>query len=348
MFRTCSHIFAWIAVSLLDRSGGATTTDHSRPEVACASSSPSVLALSTYLTNQPTAMMSQFVSVNSIPQLRPDPHQILSRPSSSTCDQLIGDVLIAIGVTALTAPFLTIIDKALVQQSFGSHSIATSCVHSTLTMLRNPMQFVRSPTFCIMWFTYGATYSAANCLKTLTDNSTALFVGTTAVNSSASLVKDRAYAKMFGASVQAVPRVSYGLWIARDFTVIGSSFVLPATVAKHLESTIGMEQVDAIKIAQLGTPLVAQLVAGPLHFMGLDHCNRNLSQLSLSQRWTSRWAAVQGSFVEVVAARMLRIIPGYGIAGVLNTELRSKWKAHVAQRPLLASAPSVPRNQRSL
>jgi len=177
----------------------------------------------------------------SLPEISTLPNVVFP---SNLGEKLLGDVLVAASVTAAVAPFLTIVDKALVQRSAGSHTIFSSAVQSIGGMLRNPVAYFRSPTYLRMWATYAATYSAANSLRTLTEhqeytatrkgasNQTAtgtLFVGTTAVNSGASLVKDQAYARLFGIATTGavVPRISYGLWMARDFTVIGSSFVLP-------------------------------------------------------------------------------------------------------------------------
>jgi hypothetical protein len=41
-----------------------------------------------------------------------------------------------------------------------------------------------------------------------------------------------------------------------------------------------------------------------------------------------------GSFREVVAARMVRILPGYGVAGVWNTSLRGQWRDLLIRRQI--------------
>ena len=93
--------------------------------------------------------------------------------------------------------------------------------------------------FLMMWATYGLTYAAANSVRTVSEEyrltaeqgQAALFSATTAVNSAATMLKDRAYAKMFGQNAtRAVPMVTYGLWGMRDCMVIGSSFVMPKVV----------------------------------------------------------------------------------------------------------------------
>jgi hypothetical protein len=204
---------------------------------------------------------------------------------------LVGDFAIAAFVTATVAPALTVVDKALVERSALSHTLLQSAQQSVMGMLRNPLAYLKSPTFLWMWATYASTYAAANSLRTLmeyrdikkaaevsndaqeTSSSTAahptmlLFVGTTIVNSSASVVKDRAYAQLFGNAMSpSVPTMSYCLWIARDCTVVGSSFVLPPIVSRVIQEndllpSLSSEQ--TLKVAQIVSPATAQF--WPVH-----------------------------------------------------------------------------------
>jgi hypothetical protein len=277
-------------------------------------------------------------------------------------ERLLGDVAIGSAVTAVVSPFVTVIDKALVQRSAGTHTVVGSAILSVTSMLRNPVAYFKSPTFLWMWATYAATYSVANSIKTimehkemkeaadsnrpiaktdapasssLSNSASAVFVGTTFANSGACLMKDRAYAQLFGsASASAtVPAVSYGLWILRDISVIGSSFILPDYVAPVVKESWNVSSTTAHHIAQVGTPMAAQLVASPLHFLGLDCYNRPLSHLtSTSSRWLERSRFLTSSFAEVSLARMIRVLPGYGIAGVWNKQLRDQWRSHMMQR----------------
>mmetsp|Transcript_2611 Transcript_2611/g.6597 ORF Transcript_2611/g.6597 Transcript_2611/m.6597 type:complete len:318 (-) Transcript_2611:156-1109(-) len=168
--------------------------------------------------------------------------------------------------------------------------------------------------------------------------STAAFLLTTAANSWAALCKDRAYAQLFGnhpngnATALRVPRMSYGLWLCRDLTVIGSSFVLPPMVAKYMDTVVlGSNNGDpttppspqSLAAAQFLTPLTAQLVAGPLHYLGLDYATR--PNCTLPQRW----ASLRANLSSVISARMVRILPGYGVAGVWNQQGRQAWKEQV-------------------
>lgn len=59
----------------------------------------------------------------------------------------------------------------------------------------------------------------------------------TAVNMSAGVAKDAAFAKMFGAGgakPPPVPLASFGLFAGRDLLTIGAGFILPKLVASTL------------------------------------------------------------------------------------------------------------------
>jgi hypothetical protein len=160
----------------------------------------------------------------------------------------------------------------------------------------------------------------------------AVLVGTGMVNCSVSLLKDRAYAKLFGGTNNVTgkfPAATYGAWICRDFTGIGASFVLPPIVARHTHDQYGYEYQTAQRHAQLVVPVLAQLVVGPLHFLGYDCYNYP----TLRSRW-DRIVALRTAFVPLVTARMIRVLPGYGIAGVYNTSLRQQWREYITSPQL--------------
>jgi hypothetical protein len=269
-------------------------------------------------------------------------------------EKMVGDVLVAAGVTFCVAPFLTVVDKAIVHSAAGSYTLVQSGMESIQGIFRSPAAYFRSPTFLLMWGVYAATYSTANCLKTLAEHQEysqarrssasnldggkmGIFLGTTAVNTSASLMKDRAYAQMFGSSAvtsSAIPRMSYAFWMARDFSVIGSSFILPDLVSGRLVEEYGMDPKTAQSFSQLACPVAAQFIAGPLHYMGLDLYNRNLGTKSWSEAMIDRSRSLFRGFVPVVAARIARIAPGYGVGGVFNTRLRGAWRDQLINREI--------------
>ena len=317
--------------------------------------------------------------------------------------KLLGDALVALGVTFGISPFLTVIDKAIVESAAGTTSILASCRTSLYSIARQPLDYIKSPTFLLMWGVYGLTYTTANAFKTLEEhvtynreyhrqqalispgtqdetpsthrsnsrdnsNSTTMFtlgafLGTTLVNSGSSMIKDRAYAKMFSSSATSTsttprnfPKATYALWMLRDFSVIGSSFLLPDLVATRLleHGYVGgrnsnrrsssnqegngegdrdiLEEKERVRqLLQLGLPVVAQVIAGPLQYVGLDLYNRNLDHLTTPQAVADRAKHVARGVLPVIGARIARIVPGYSLGGVANTHLRTMWRDQVQQ-----------------
>jgi hypothetical protein len=213
-----------------------------------------------------------------------------------------------------------------------------------------------------MWAVYAATYSTANCLKTISEHQEYLhrrererqpstktsqghesfgkagvFVGTALVNSSASIWKDRAYARMFGTTGAAakVPSVTLGLWATRDCLVIGSSFILPELLSSHLKDMYpDLDAKDSQRVAQFSLPIMTQFLAGPIQLLGLDFYNRPLSNLSVTEATMDRARFVARGFASVVTARIARIAPGYGIGGVLNTAWRDSYRDYLIEKEM--------------
>mmetsp|Transcript_7845 Transcript_7845/g.19216 ORF Transcript_7845/g.19216 Transcript_7845/m.19216 type:complete len:409 (+) Transcript_7845:68-1294(+) len=275
--------------------------------------------------------------------------------------KLAGDALVAAGVTFGVSPFLTVVDKAIVESTAGTSSILSSAANSIKSMARNPVEYFKSPTFLLMWAVYSATYTTANAFKTLEDHAKysvdrsgsssnsnknagmfkmAAFLGTTVVNSGASMLKDRAYAKMFSGSTSssAIPKTTYALWMMRDLSVIGSSFLLPDLVSAKMVEYYNeeMDRERARSLCQIGLPVLAQFVAGPFQYLGLDVYNRNLSNLTTTQAIVDRSRQLSKGIAPVIAARIARIIPGYSIGGVANTKLRNAWREKLLERDVAA------------
>lgn len=196
-----------------------------------------------------------------------------SRPTSiqdtDLTDKLFGDVTCGLLSTLFVSPFVSIVDKAIVERTSARKPILKSMLNTTSQIFRDPKAYLKSPLFLMMWFVYGSTYVTANSIKTFVEHSeykqlesterhrrsnniqsnnqssfgkTAIFACTTIVNSGSSLLKDRVYATMFSsasttatATAKKIPLLTYGLWCTRDFMVIGSSFVLPELMSDKLQ-----------------------------------------------------------------------------------------------------------------
>jgi hypothetical protein len=81
-----------------------------------------------------------------------DTNKVEREPASAQLmGRLVGDIAIGVGVTFCVAPFLTVVDKAIVQRAAGSHSLRNSGIESLASIARNPIRYLKSPTFLWMW-----------------------------------------------------------------------------------------------------------------------------------------------------------------------------------------------------
>lgn len=279
--------------------------------------------------------------------------------------KLTGDILVAVSITFGVSPILSVIDKAIVQKAAGTHSILQSSLDTTVNIARNPGNFIKSPVFLAMWGVYAATYSIANCLKTMVEHNEqvriqniqdrhfnsknsmsessessygmtkfGVFAATTAVNSSTTMLKDKFYAKHFGTATAAVkvPMITYGLWSLRDCMVIGSSFILPDIMSGILQEHSELDKKSALRISQFACPIVAQFAAGPVQLLALDIYNRPLHSMTFQQMASERIRFQVQNFGAIVGARIARIAPAYGVGGIGNTYFRDKWRDRVLKK----------------
>ena len=160
---------------------------------------------------------------------------------------------------------------------------------------------------------YTGTYGTANTLRTLfeaydADPTVALCVGVTSVNTSLSMVKDRALAQIFGAAsaVKGVPLAAYGWWLGRDAVTMGMVFTAPPRVSSALQGALGWSSGVADTVATLAIPVIIQPVTTFCHLWGLDVCKRP-SDVTVG----SRLSVMSKCYGESLIARTGRIFVPY-------------------------------------
>lgn len=239
--------------------------------------------------------------------------------------RLTSDLLSALSAGVLVAPIVCAIDKAIMENASGRHSLGASL----LTSLRRPLPLLMSRPFALVLALYTSTYLSANMLDTgastvrnqpasTTTSGMGKFAATSATNLSLSLYKDASFTKMFGtpSSVpRRVPGVTYALFAARDCLTVFASFNVPAILAPILPLSNEMEQyASRASVAQFVAPAAVQVVSTPIHLLGLDLYNR--------PDGSRRMAKVAANWVKSAFARMARIVPAFGVGGVVNTRVR--------------------------
>lgn len=78
------------------------------------------------------------------------------------------------------------------------------------------------------------------------------------------------------------------------------------------------KHISAASAAQFVAPAAIQLISTPLHLLGLDLYNRD-GKLGARERMVK----VRKDWLKSSFARMARIIPAFGVGGVVNTKVRA-------------------------
>ncbi len=226
------------------------------------------------------------------------------------------------------APAISIVDKAIVSNASGKEKLVSCLINGFKTFFTKPIHFLRQPAFLMIWGVYGGTYVVANSIESIAERSKTSptapkFVGSSATNISLSVLKDKAYARMFGVGEpKPFPSICLGLFATRDCMTILASFTLPSMVGKAINKQFNIEQQNADNLAQLTVPCVMQFMSCPLHLYGLDRYNRPDPTLNFS----NRFSRVRQEYLKTAFARVARILPAFGVGGVVNKYVRKSGK----------------------
>jgi hypothetical protein len=118
-----------------------------------------------------------------------------------------------------------------------------------------------------------------------------------------------------------IPKVSLSLFCLRDSLTIFASFNLPPLVAPLIPDVLASTPSSKAALAQFSIPAGVQLFSTPLHLLGLDLYNRQpVDGLPVAERW----ARVKRDWAPSCLARIGRIVPAYGVGGVVNTRMRQR------------------------
>ena len=225
----------------------------------------------------------------------------------------------------VVAPFLMCVDRAVVAHTAGNSpggSLFGAIGSAAYEFMSRPRSAFGSSALWMVAGVYGATYATANLCDVLGERNraepvartTVKFTATTAANMGCSIIKDAAFARMFGAaaaSLAPVPTASYMLFATRDCFTIGGAFIVPGMLASSMEAA-GTAEGTANTMAQLMSPPLMQVICTPLHLLALDFVNSTTATSS------QRASAITRSLGAALAARSLRMLPAYGIGGLLN------------------------------
>jgi hypothetical protein len=227
--------------------------------------------------------------------------------------------------------------RAIMENASGRAPIKESLRASFRSLILSPKSMFFSKPFGLICMLYGGTYLTANTLDTITSTVTAQdatlvtsgplkFAASSTANIGLCLIKDRKFAQLFGPSgpPRPVPMPTMILFAMRDCMTIFASFNIPPLIGPSMSRHMGEleETISAQTIAQFAAPAAIQLVSTPMHLLGLDLYNR-----PHGEGWRSRASIIWKNWGISAAARVCRIVPAFGVGGVINKNVRSKGMA---------------------
>ncbi|KAH8552518.1 hypothetical protein BGW37DRAFT_288592 [Umbelopsis sp. PMI_123] len=246
------------------------------------------------------------------------------------------DMAAAASSSFAVSPFIAIVDRSIIENTNGKTPLVQGLKQGFATFFSQPHKFITTRQFRLVYAIYFGTYLTANVIDTSCEyldrdqrqTSAAKFVGTTAINMSVCIYKDRAFTRMFGTvATKPLPALSYLLFATRDSLTIAASFNAPPIVSKWMQ-TEGILNNKKISdtISQLTCPAMMQVFSTPLHLLGLDMYNN--AKATPGQRFS----LIRRVYVKTTLARVGRIAPAFGIGGVGNNYVRS-YRQHLLAKP---------------
>ena len=231
--------------------------------------------------------------------------------------------------------------RAVAERVSGRTSFVGSFQNSLYCFILRPHTFLLARPSSIIMLLYSSTYLTANTIDTMMTSTTqqdqpaassttttssglVKFGAVSLVNMSLALYKDCQFTKMFGTiAPRPLPPASYALLALRDSLTIFASFNLPPILAPKLPQSIEdyhyYFHFTRLSVAQFTVPALAQIANTPLHLLGLDLYNRRSGALTV---W-DRWRKVRRDWRATCVARMGRVVPAFGVGGVVNYRVRA-------------------------
>ncbi|KAK0744955.1 hypothetical protein B0T21DRAFT_408021 [Apiosordaria backusii] len=243
------------------------------------------------------------------------------------------DLISAASAAVLVAPIISIIDRSIMENASGRSPFLTSLRTSLTTFLTSPKTILFSKPFALIFAVYGGTYLTANTLDTYLSTTQSLppthvssgpgkFFAPSTANIALGIYKDQVFARLFGPPGIARPVTlpTYILFAVRDCMTIFASFNVPGLLGPKIEQGLSeswkKSGPSGQTMAQFAAPAAVQVFSTPAHLWGLDIYNRpGVSRAERIKQVARNWGVS-------TAARICRIVPAFGVGGVVNVKVR--------------------------
>lgn len=142
-------------------------------------------------------------------------------------------------------PINTIVDKSVIENANGKTPLWSGVANGLKNMVSRPKMFFTAYEFKWILAVYQATYVTSNLADHYVvpwlDPAISKLMAVFAVNTTFSLLKDKALTQRFGhGEPRRFPWSSLNLFFLRDIIAMASAFTLPAILGKEMEKKFDM------------------------------------------------------------------------------------------------------------
>ncbi|KAK4671401.1 hypothetical protein QC764_600600 [Podospora pseudoanserina] len=292
-----------------------------------------ILAVATSpLTTTTTAIMDAKTTTTTTSAVPPS-EQTTKWNTKNLPFRLGADLASAASAAVLVAPIISVIDRSIMENASGRSPLLTSLRTSLTTFLTSPKTMFLSKPFGLIFALYGGTYLTANTLDTYLSTTQSLpptyvssgpekFIASSTANIGICIYKDQVFVRLFGPPgiTRPVTLPSYALFAMRDCMTIFASFNVPGLLGPRIQERLSegwrRSGPTGATMAQFAAPAAVQVFSTPVHLWGLDIYNRPGVGVGERVRLVVRNWGVS------TAARVCRIVPAFGVGGVVNFKVR--------------------------
>lgn len=234
------------------------------------------------------------------------------------------DICCGIMSGILLSPIITIIDKAVFQNASGKSKLGNSIKNSFISLYNNPKNIFIQIEYRYIFLIYFGTYSSSNLIDSFCSQKNIKadylkFFGISFMNSFLVFLKDRAFVKFNGIiEPKRIPFKTMYFWGVRDSLTILCAFIIPNKIQNFLENKKKFPRQKAQNLSQIFCPIFLQFFSTPLHLLGLNYYNIEIKNFSLRKRLNF----VRKEYFKSVGARMVSVLPAYGIGAIFNNSTR--------------------------
>uniref|UniRef100_A0A7S2IXN7 Solute carrier family 40 protein n=1 Tax=Haptolina brevifila TaxID=156173 RepID=A0A7S2IXN7_9EUKA len=193
---------------------------------------------------------------------------------------LMSDACAATCAGCVCSPLVAVIDEAITLSAAGKKDLWPAIGSKLVSIAKAPASFFFSAPFLWLWAVYAVTYASANTVESIAkalghSPATPVLLCSTFANMGMCLLKDAAFAKMFGSSDKDTDEKKkraglsakvLSIWFARDIVTQFFVFTLPLILQGKVPDLV----------CRLSAPVAAQYLTTPFHLLGIKLFNMPL------------------------------------------------------------------------